>query len=166
MRSSRHSRPTGRAAWRKQLLDSIRVRIESLTAREREVMAMVTAGLLNKQIAGELNLSEITVKMHRRQVMEKMRAGSLAELVKMCERVRPHSCRSCERFLTLIRSLFRAPLTIPRYRLNSPLASSNLRSHQFDNCRDPRPVGVFAATRLLLVRLRSCPRNCIQTLTA
>ncbi len=67
---------------------SIRVRIDSLTAREREVMAMVTAGLLNKQIAGELNLSEITVKMHRRQVMEKMRAGSLADLVKMCERVR------------------------------------------------------------------------------
>lgn len=71
------------------VVHSIRVRIESLTAREREVMAMVTAGLLNKQIAGELNLSEITVKMHRRQVMEKMRAGSLADLVKMCERVRP-----------------------------------------------------------------------------
>ena len=56
------------------VVHSIRVRIDSLTAREREVMAMVTAGLLNKQIAGELNLSEITVKMHRRQVMEKMRA--------------------------------------------------------------------------------------------
>jgi FixJ family two-component response regulator len=59
--------------------------------REREVMAMVTAGLLNKQIAGELNLSEITVKLHRRQVMEKLRAGSLAELVKMCERVKEPS---------------------------------------------------------------------------
>jgi FixJ family two-component response regulator len=70
------------------ILNSIRARIDSLTLREREVMAWVTAGLLNKQIAGELNLSEITVKMHRRQVMEKMRAGSLAELVKMCERVR------------------------------------------------------------------------------
>lgn len=70
------------------ILDSIRVRIESLTPREREVMALVTVGLLNKQIAAELNLSEITVKMHRRQVMEKMRAGSLAELVKMCERVK------------------------------------------------------------------------------
>ncbi|HWE84359.1 MAG TPA: response regulator transcription factor [Terracidiphilus sp.] len=70
------------------ILDSIRARIASLTPREREVMSRVTAGLLNKQIAGELNLSEITVKMHRRQVMEKMRAGSLAELVKMCERVR------------------------------------------------------------------------------
>jgi FixJ family two-component response regulator len=73
------------------ILESIRARIGSLTAREREVMAMVTAGLLNKQIAGELNLSEITVKLHRRQVMEKMRAGSLAELVKMCERVKEPS---------------------------------------------------------------------------
>lgn len=69
-------------------LDSIRARIDSLTPREREVMALVTAGLLNKQIAGELNLSEITVKMHRRQVMEKMQAGSLADLVKVCERAK------------------------------------------------------------------------------
>ena len=77
-------------AFRKEqaILDSIRARIDSLTPREREVMVLVNAGLLNKQIAGELNLSEITVKMHRRQVMEKMRAGSLAELVKLCERVR------------------------------------------------------------------------------
>jgi len=72
----------------KAILDSIRARIDSLTPREREVMELVTAGLLNKQIAGELNLSEVTVKMHRRQVMEKTRAGSLAELVKICERVR------------------------------------------------------------------------------
>jgi FixJ family two-component response regulator len=70
------------------ILNSIRERINSLTPREREVMALVTTGLLNKQIAGELNLSEITVKMHRRQVMEKMRAASLADLVKMCERIR------------------------------------------------------------------------------
>jgi FixJ family two-component response regulator len=73
------------------ILDSIRARINSLTPREREVMAMVTAGLLNKQIAGELNLSEITVKLHRRQVMEKMQAGSLADLVKLCERVKEPS---------------------------------------------------------------------------
>ena len=73
------------------ILDSIRERIASLTVREREVMAMVTAGLLNKQIAGELNLSEITVKLHRRQVMEKMRAASLADLVKLCERVKEPS---------------------------------------------------------------------------
>ena len=51
-------------------------------------MAMVTAGLLNKQIAAELNLSEITVKLHRRQVMDKMQAGSLAELVKLYERAK------------------------------------------------------------------------------
>lgn len=73
------------------ILESIRARIDSLTVREREVMAMVTAGLLNKQIASELNLSEITVKLHRRQVMDKMHAGSLAELVKMCERVKEPS---------------------------------------------------------------------------
>lgn len=70
------------------VLDSIRARIELLNPREREVMALVTSGLLNKQIAGELSLSEVTVKIHRRQVMEKMQAGSLAELVKMCERVK------------------------------------------------------------------------------
>jgi FixJ family two-component response regulator len=73
------------------ILDSIRARIDLLTDREREVMAMVTAGLLNKQIAAELNLSEITIKLHRRHVMEKMRADSLADLVKMCERVKAPS---------------------------------------------------------------------------
>ncbi len=71
-----------------RMLGSIRARIASLTDREREVMAMVTAGLLNKQIAAELNLSEITVKFHRRRVMDGMRAESLADLVKMCERAR------------------------------------------------------------------------------
>jgi FixJ family two-component response regulator len=68
------------------IVSAIKKRIDSLTDREREVMAMVTAGLLNKQIAAELNLSEITVKVHRRRVMDGMQAGSLAELVKMCER--------------------------------------------------------------------------------
>jgi FixJ family two-component response regulator len=67
-------------------LREIRARIDSLSPREREVMAMVTAGLLNKQIAAELNLSEIMVKTHRRHMMEKMQADSLAELVKMCEK--------------------------------------------------------------------------------
>jgi FixJ family two-component response regulator len=68
------------------IVDAIKARIASLTDREREVMSMVTAGLLNKQIAAELDLSEITVKIHRRRVMDGMQAGSLAELVKMCER--------------------------------------------------------------------------------
>lgn len=70
-----------------EILGSIRARIASLSQREQEVMAMVIAGMLNKQIAADLNLSEITVKLHRRHIMEKMQAGSLAELVKLCERV-------------------------------------------------------------------------------
>lgn len=61
---------------------------DSLTAREREVLDLVAAGLLNKQIAGELGVSEITVKIHRGQVMKKMGAGSLAELIKMTERLK------------------------------------------------------------------------------
>jgi FixJ family two-component response regulator len=61
---------------------------ESLTPRERQVMAMVAAGLLNKQVGGELNISEITVKAHRGQVMRKMKADSLADLVNMAARLR------------------------------------------------------------------------------
>ena len=59
----------------------------SLSRRERQVMALVVTGLLNKQIAGELEISEITVKAHRGQVMRKMKAKSLAELVKMSSRL-------------------------------------------------------------------------------
>lgn len=63
-------------------------RYESLTPREREVMALVVRGLLNKQVAGELGVTEITVKVHRRRVFEKMGTRSLPDLVRVAERVR------------------------------------------------------------------------------
>jgi FixJ family two-component response regulator len=66
-------------------------RFESLTHRENEVMRLVTAGKLNKQIAAELGISEVTVKIHRGKVMRKMQAGSLAALVDMAKRLMPAS---------------------------------------------------------------------------
>jgi len=65
--------------------DSLRARYDSLTPRERDVLSLVTAGLMNKQIAGRLDLSEITVKIHRGNMMRKMQAESLADLAIMAE---------------------------------------------------------------------------------
>jgi FixJ family two-component response regulator len=65
----------------------LRARYATLSQREREVLALVVSGLLNKQIAGELRISQITVKAHRGNVMRKMQAGSLANLVKMAARL-------------------------------------------------------------------------------
>jgi FixJ family two-component response regulator len=68
-------------------VEELRSRYRSLTPREREVIALVVAGLLNKQIAGELGTSEAAVKVHRQHVMEKMGAGSLADLVRLADRL-------------------------------------------------------------------------------
>jgi FixJ family two-component response regulator len=76
-------------AWRESELamTELRARYATLTPREREVMAQVVSGRLNKQIAGDIGISEITVKVHRGQVMRKMRAASLPDLARMADKL-------------------------------------------------------------------------------
>jgi FixJ family two-component response regulator len=84
----RHALERSRVALRQESeLQVLRSCYASLTPREREVMALVVSGLLNKQVGGELDISEITVKAHRGQVMRKMHAASLPELVTMAARL-------------------------------------------------------------------------------
>jgi len=84
----RHAIERSRAALSEQAgMQSIRDRYASLSRREREVMALVVSGLLNKQVGAELGISEITVKVHRRHVMRKMDARSLPELVNIAARL-------------------------------------------------------------------------------
>ncbi|MEA2730037.1 MAG: hypothetical protein QOF70_4512 [Acetobacteraceae bacterium] len=78
-------------AWLENQKESmaLQARFDTLTPREREVMALVVTGRLNKQIAGDIGISEITVKVHRGQVMRKMRASSLPNLARMADKLNP-----------------------------------------------------------------------------
>jgi FixJ family two-component response regulator len=90
LRSIRESLERSRVALDREVaLRDLRDCYASLTPRERQVMALVVSGLLNKQVAGELGISETTVKAHRGQVMQKMKANSLADLVKMASSLDP-----------------------------------------------------------------------------
>ncbi|WP_320409805.1 response regulator transcription factor [Bosea sp. Root483D1] len=68
-------------------MEALRLRFETLTPREREILPLVASGLMNKQIAATLQLSEITVKVHRAQVMQKLQAASLADLVRLSDKI-------------------------------------------------------------------------------
>jgi len=86
----RHSLERSRQSLRREMgIRDLRNRYSSLTPRERQVMSLVASGLLNKQVGGELGISEITVKAHRGQVMQKMKANSLADLVRMAGTLPP-----------------------------------------------------------------------------
>jgi FixJ family two-component response regulator len=77
-------------------LQKLKAHFESLSERERQVLCLVTTGLLNKQMAGRMNLSEVTVKVHRHNLMNKMGAKSVPELVKMAETLRLAGQTGCE----------------------------------------------------------------------
>jgi FixJ family two-component response regulator len=90
----RHAIERSRVALREESeMEGLRNNYALLTPREREVMALVVAGLLNKQVGGELGISEITVKAHRGQVMRKMKADSLPDLVTMAARLGPGTAK-------------------------------------------------------------------------
>jgi FixJ family two-component response regulator len=89
LKAVRHALDRDRVVGQQQReVADLQKRFNLLTTREREVMALVTSGLLNKQIASELGTSEITVKIQRGNMMRKMQAGSVADLVKMSERLK------------------------------------------------------------------------------
>jgi RNA polymerase sigma factor (sigma-70 family) len=81
---------------RRKMRDEILQKIATLTSRERQVFELVTKGMLNKQIASDLNVSEKTVKVHRSRVMEKMDADSLADLVRMAEKAGGNEYKNIE----------------------------------------------------------------------
>ena len=90
MRAMQHAIDRSYAELRKAArMAALRDSFAALSRREKEVMALVVSGRLNKQVGGELGISEITVKAHRGNMMKKMKAGTLSDLVRMAERLHP-----------------------------------------------------------------------------
>jgi FixJ family two-component response regulator len=90
MRAMQHAIDRSYAELRKaERMAALRDSFAALSRREKEVMALVVSGRLNKQVGGELGISEITVKAHRGKMMKKMKAGTLSDLVRMAERLHP-----------------------------------------------------------------------------
>ncbi len=112
--------------------------VTSLTPREREVMDLVVSGLLNKQVGAELGISEITVKAHRGKVMEKMQAESIADLVRMAERL--------------------SSATAPGYQPgNSPEVATRFAENVTDGCEKTVCVKTAAVTREIAVIVGDAP---------
>jgi FixJ family two-component response regulator len=105
----------GRREARSQA-DDLRERYETLRPREREVMAMVTLGLMNKQIAGRLEISEVTVKIHRGHMMTKMQARSVVDLVRMADALRLRETTKADSIPSRA-----PPPSLPRGRRGSPV---------------------------------------------
>ena len=107
---------------------NLRDRYASLTPRERQVMSLVVSGLLNKQVGGELGISEITVKAHRGQVMQKMKANSLAALVKMAAKLLNPRSWGCTQ-LDAIGSWPRRPVSVWQTPAPKALRGSSAGAH-------------------------------------
>jgi FixJ family two-component response regulator len=109
----------------RERVKELRARYQRLTPREREVLPLVVSGLLNKQVASALGISEVTVEIHRGRIMQKMVAGSFADLVRMADRLAEHEGMGENRPRGELTWLLPAAPRQPPWRMDRPLLASN-----------------------------------------